>query len=138
MHSRRKFLGTALSTFVIMSLGAKAVAAETLEEKVEKALLRQGYNEVKTNRTFLGRLRVTAQKGSKSREVILNRTTGEVLRDVIFDNGSSHSIFGDDEQEKHRSDNGSSGSGKDDSSSDDDKGTGDHSHDDDHDESGDN
>lgn len=96
MMNRRRFLEVALPTLGLACVGCGPALAETLEEKVVKALRRQGYREIKTGRTFLGRLRVTAEKGEKRREVILNRQTGEVLRDVILGRRGGGSVFGDE------------------------------------------
>lgn len=96
MVNRRRFLEMALPALGLAFLGAGSAQAEGLQDKVVRALRRQGYREIKASRTFLGRLRVTGKKGDKRREVILNRQTGEVLRDVIVENGDTGSVFSDD------------------------------------------
>ena len=40
-----------------------------------------GYEEITVSRTWLGRMRIVAEKKDVTREIILNRSTGEVLRD---------------------------------------------------------
>lgn len=77
-------------------MGAGPALARSLEEQVFSALRRQGYSNLNANRTFLGRLRVTGTKGKKNREVILNRQTGEVLRDVVREGGGYGSVFESD------------------------------------------
>lgn len=46
-----------------------------------KQLALDGYEEISISRTWLGRMRIVAEKGDIEREIILNRSTGEVLRD---------------------------------------------------------
>ena len=123
--NRRRFLKVALPTLGLACIGASPALCESLEEKVVKALRRQGYSDINTNRTLLGRLRVTAEKGEKHREVILNRQTGEVLRDVIIGRGGAASVFGGDDSDDRSSDtsgddggNSGSGGGSDDGDSD--------------------
>ena len=109
MIRRRQFLQVALPALGLALVGVGPALSETLEEKVVKTLRRQGYRDIKSSRTFLGRLRVTAEKGEKRREVILNRQTGEVLRDVIVGHGGARSVFdwdsrGDDNSGSSRAD----------------------------------
>jgi hypothetical protein len=40
-----------------------------------------GYEDIEVGRTWLGRIRIVAEKDEIEREIILNRGTGEVLRD---------------------------------------------------------
>ena len=93
MINRRLFLQVALPALGVTLVGIGPALSETLEDKIVRGLRRQGYSGIKTSRTFLGRLRVTADKGENQREVILNRQTGEVLRDVIVGRGGASSIF---------------------------------------------
>lgn len=57
------------------------VFAQSVREDVEAALVEQGYQIVTVGRTLLGRLRVVAQNETIRREIVINPTTGEVLRD---------------------------------------------------------
>jgi hypothetical protein len=41
----------------------------------------EGYEDIEVGRTWLGRIRIVAEKDEIEREIILNRATGEVLRD---------------------------------------------------------
>jgi hypothetical protein len=58
-----------------------ATFAQSVREDVEAALVAQGYQIVTVGRTLLGRLRVVAQNETIRREIVINPTTGEVLRD---------------------------------------------------------
>ena len=60
-----------------------------------------GFTYIEIRRTFLGRARVIAYSAMEMREVILNRTTGEVLRDLaqahsgnLPDRANSHASAG--------------------------------------------
>jgi hypothetical protein len=44
-------------------------------------LLLDGYEEIEVSQTWLGRVRIQAEKGDLEREIIFNPQTGEVLRD---------------------------------------------------------
>ena len=46
-----------------------------------KQLRLDGYDEITVSRTWLGRVRIVAEKDEIEREIILHRATGEVLRD---------------------------------------------------------
>jgi len=46
-----------------------------------KQLRLDGYEDIEVTRTWLGRVRIVAEKGEIEREVILHPRTGEVLRD---------------------------------------------------------
>jgi hypothetical protein len=44
-----------------------------------------GFTYIEIHRTFLGRARLVAYSATEVREVILNPTTGEILRDLVRD-----------------------------------------------------
>lgn len=46
-----------------------------------KQLRIDGYDDIEITRTWLGRIRIFAEKGEIEREIILHAGTGEVLRD---------------------------------------------------------
>lgn len=50
-------------------------------DRVLGKLQSEGFEKIETERTWLGRVRIAAEKGNVDREIILNRTTGEILRD---------------------------------------------------------
>ena len=76
--NRRQFLlvGTAAA------LLPGAAFARDFADKIVRRLRRQGYSNISSSRTFLGRIRIVAWRGDESREIILNPYTGEILRDV--------------------------------------------------------
>jgi hypothetical protein len=58
-------------------------AAQSVEDQVVAQLQEQGFSGIEVHRTFLGRLRFTAESGHFYRELVINPQTGEVLRDYI-------------------------------------------------------
>ncbi len=60
-----------------------------------------GYTEIEESLTWLWRIRITAERGDVVREIILDRTTGEVLRDVsrAEDGGVRHPFEDDDDDD---------------------------------------
>jgi len=50
-------------------------------DAITQQLSAQGYDRIKVSKTFLGRVRVEAQRKGLEREIIFNPRTGEILRD---------------------------------------------------------
>ena len=60
-----------------------------------KQLQLDGYEEITISKTWLGRIRIIAEKDEIEREIILIPRTGEVLRDFSrHEDGSSHLPLG--------------------------------------------
>lgn len=73
---------------VLMALAAVPAAASgdrITPEMVSAALEGQGYTVASTTRTLLGRVRVVASKGLIWREVVLDLSTGQILRDYAVE-----------------------------------------------------
>lgn len=64
-------------------LGPTFAGAMTIEEKVIASLRAEGYVEIVVSRTFLGRLRFVASGENGVREIIVQASNGEILRDRI-------------------------------------------------------
>lgn len=60
---------------------AMPVAAQTVQDALIAQLTAQGYSEIEVSRTFLGRVRIEAYGNGIEREIILNPSSGEILRD---------------------------------------------------------
>ncbi|NTT86281.1 hypothetical protein [Tabrizicola fusiformis] len=75
---RRQFLFVGAAAALLPSV---AFAAD-FADKIIRRLRKQGYTDITTSRTLLGRVRILAWRGGESREIILNPHTGEILRDV--------------------------------------------------------
>lgn len=50
-------------------------------DAITQQLSAQGYDRIKVSKTFLGLVRVEAQRKGLQREIIFNPRTGEILRD---------------------------------------------------------
>ena len=76
--------------------------------KLINELAEQGYKVISTSRTFLGRIRIKAKKGDLVREVVLARSTGEVLSDRVFSKSDPNRWVdnreGDAQEQNHASD----------------------------------
>lgn len=70
---------------LLFAAALSLLAGPVLAADVTSAWIRQlaldGYEEITISRTWLGRVRIIAEKGEIEREIIINRRTGEVLRD---------------------------------------------------------
>lgn len=81
MMRRRLLCGMA----ACLVAGVPAARAETVEERIIGQLSREGYRKISVSRTFLGRIRITASGARGTREIVLNPSTGAVLRDYVND-----------------------------------------------------
>ena len=61
---------------------AGAVQAASFADAVMAQLTRQGFASITSESTWLGRVRITAQRDGGVREIVLNPRTGEILRDI--------------------------------------------------------
>lgn len=133
-----------LAGLVAGMIAPRAVLAQTAEEQVVGQLRRQGYREITLQRTLLGRTRIVATGSAGRREIILNPSTGAILRDYTdrsdpgrdSDDRSNRGRGRDDldededededEEDDDRDDSrGGRGGGRDDDDDDDDDGGGD-------------
>ena len=140
---RRRFLFGLTAASAILWAGATMAA--TYADGVVGQLTKQGYYNIAMETTWLGRVRIIADRADGKREIILNPRTGEILRDSwqasgagnvtpIIDevNGGGPGSSGDDAKGGGGSSNsggsgsggsGSGGSGSDDSGGDDHSGS---------------
>ena len=85
--------------FLAANLAVPA-AAQDIRGEIEAALVAQGYEIVQVGRTWLGRLRVVAQNDEIRREIVVNPTTGEVLRDYSVSLATLREpLFSDDDHD---------------------------------------
>jgi uncharacterized membrane protein YgcG len=76
------------STALVLVLWQQpALAGTEIADPVIAQIQAEGYTISDVTRTWLGRIVITAQMDSSQREIVLNRTTGEVLRDRMFPQG---------------------------------------------------
>ena len=123
--NRRSLL---LSSIVLLGLGPLAALAD-VEDAMVRRLRAEGYADILTGRTWLGRVQISAIGARGRREIVLNPITGEVLRDIITtpkgdtvpsslanDDGngnSGHGSGGDDGSDDDGGDDDHSGDGGD-------------------------
>lgn len=111
-----------LAVLLACLVAGRPLLAAGYADAVVAQLQKQGYDRIKTEETWLGRVRIVAEREGGSREIILNPRTGEILRDLwLLTNGQAGRslLIGTGEDD----DSDSSGSGKggsDDDGSDDD------------------
>ena len=68
---------------------APALAMRDSVQNVVEALLADGFIYIEVRETFLGRARFIAYSAAKKREIVINPTTGEVLRDLLQESNGS-------------------------------------------------
>ncbi len=73
-----------VGTAAIMFLHSPAQAQESVADDVIARIEAEGYSVDEVKRSWLGRIVITASDHDELREVVLNRTSGEILRDQRF------------------------------------------------------
>ncbi|CUH52953.1 hypothetical protein [Shimia marina] len=81
---------------------AGAGYAESRIEAIARHLRGQGYSDIEISRTWLGRARIEAQRGTVEREIIVNPRTGEILRDYWDDDDEDTVLGGQDRDREER------------------------------------
>jgi len=71
------------SGMIVALLCATASLASDYQSSVEAQLRAQGFSDIRVETTWLGRLKITAQRRGTGREIVLNPRNGEILRDII-------------------------------------------------------
>jgi uncharacterized membrane protein YgcG len=101
-----------LSGLMIGPLLSTAVAAQGFISSIITQLRDQGFEEIRQERTLLGRIRIVATRSDGEREIIINPNTGEILRDLwrpttgsakssrIINEGSGKGSGNDDEDDE--------------------------------------
>jgi len=119
-----------VSAFALLPLADPAVAQTEIPQHVIGQLRDQGFREIRVSRTFLGRTRIVATNSEFRREIVINPSTGLILRDywvvlsgddedgggALFNPGTGGQGSGneDDDDDDGRESSGSGGSGSDD------------------------
>ena len=81
MNVRTAVMAGLIASAVIAG-GAFAQTGNKMVDDMIAQLRNQGYTQFQVGRTFFGRIRIDALSKNGAREVIMNRYTGEVLRDA--------------------------------------------------------
>ncbi len=82
---RREFLKLPVAAALAAGLFGPVPAFARNDDAAQamaKQLAREGWRNLKIGRTLLGRVRITANRDGRLREVVLDPRTGEVLRDL--------------------------------------------------------
>lgn len=78
----RSVVMAGLVASTMMVGGAFAQTGNKMIDDMIAQLRSQGYTQFQVGRTFFGRIRIDALSKTGAREVIMNRYTGEILRDA--------------------------------------------------------
>ena len=81
---RMRRSGTATGALILgllLSLSPVAGAAQSVQESIVAQLQAQGFNQIRVERTWLGRVRIVALSPTLERELVFNPQSGEILRD---------------------------------------------------------
>ncbi len=82
--------GVGVRLAVLAALTAIAVPAlADVAEEIAAEMQAEGYTDVEIERTLLGRTRVIGEAPGRRREVVIDRGTGEILRDLTEEEDSS-------------------------------------------------
>jgi len=79
---RVPLLLTTLAAFLLLQ--SPAIAQVTAPPGIVAAIEADGYTITRITRSLLGRIIITARGSTGLREVVINRQTGEILRDQLF------------------------------------------------------
>ena len=100
MTPRMIALSAALACTISPAWGSDLVTSVT------RQLLKQGYSDISTSQTWLGRTRIIAIGDDSRREIIVNPRTGEILRDFWQDlDDNDDDDDDDDDDDKDDSEN---------------------------------
>ncbi|SLN42754.1 hypothetical protein TRL7639_02207 [Falsiruegeria litorea R37] len=69
---------------LILSHQPSLAQTPDIAQPMVSRLQTEGYTVTEVSRTWLGRILITATTEGHLREIVLNRTTGEILRDRLF------------------------------------------------------
>lgn len=73
-----------IALFALLWVPLPALAEEGVVKPVVTLIEKQGYAVTDISRTWLGRILITAQNDQYLREIVLNRTTDQIIRDRVF------------------------------------------------------
>ncbi|MEP1698031.1 MAG: hypothetical protein ABJJ69_15950 [Paracoccaceae bacterium] len=88
---RKTLITASLTAFMLLQTPAHAQVS--VADDVVARIQAEGYTVTNVRRSWLGRIVITANNKTDIREVVLNRTSGAVLRDQSFPN-THHSADG--------------------------------------------
>lgn len=115
--------GKAFGLAIAGMLLATAAHAQDFAATIVSELRAQGFREIETEQTWLGRTKIVASGTDGKREIVVNPNTGEILRDLwlmrngsdgsglVSSDGGSDDDRNDDNDDDSGDDNGGSSSG---------------------------
>ena len=112
--NRRHFMTGVLVATVAQGLLAMPALAATYVEQIVSQLRAQGFDKIEVETTWLGRARIAAVRGDVNREIVVNPSTGEVLRDLWLSKsgGKNRTItIGDESDDDNSGHSGGDNSG---------------------------
>ena len=74
---------------VVLAFSAGMAFANSVSDDVVAQLARLGFSSITTQTTWLGRVRIQAERSDGHREIVLNPRTGEILRDDWMPNNGA-------------------------------------------------
>ena len=80
--NKRQLLAGVMATLAAHTLLALPAFAASYVDQILAQLRAQGFENIEVETTWLGRARIAAVRGGVNREIVVNPTTGEVLRDL--------------------------------------------------------
>lgn len=80
--NKRQLLAGLVATLAAQTLLALPAFAASYVDQILAQLRAQGFENIEVETTWLGRARIAAVRGGVNREIVVNPTTGEVLRDL--------------------------------------------------------
>lgn len=89
---------------------APSVHADPVED-VTRQLRAQGFQVREVSRTWLGRIRVIAESDTQQREIVFDRTTGEIRRDLVTSRRPSRPAESDNRDDRSSGQSASGGGG---------------------------
>ena len=96
---RRVFMSGLAVSFAGLSVPA---AAQTAADRIVAQLRGQGFDRIRVKRTLLGRVRILARGEDMRREIVLDPSTGAILRDYWTERGDDDDDDDDDEDDHDR------------------------------------
>ena len=84
-------MASKIAVAMALVLSGSPLWGQDLQDNIVSQLKSQGYSRIEIHRTFLGRTRIVATHKNLWREIVINPSTGLILRDYSVDkNGPSH------------------------------------------------
>ncbi len=85
-HRKRPFEMPVLALALLLSFAPAPLMAQAApQDEILRKLTREGYARIEVRRTLLGRVRILAEEDGRRREIVVDPSSGEILRDYVSD-----------------------------------------------------